>query len=200
MRPLSLGEVREKAAFWKRLTEPTPILSGNPMRETPSCEELFELGTFQAGHFPRATPSGLALSTLDTRMLALVSHKPAPPATIFMRPGKKGEAFRDWFDLMGDIYLYKRLFAWAELGAVQAEPHTTPDGVPTALCSITALGKSLLRDGLSSLDQAPPLPIWGVTAYDRSNPWVVVEEAGKGMYLRRLARDLHLVGNLGLGP
>ena len=52
--------------------------------------------------------------------------------------------------------------------------------------TLTAHGRSLLRDGLTSLDQAPPLPIWGVTAYDPKNPWVVVEEPGAWPHLRRL--------------
>lgn len=73
-----------------------------------------------------------------------------------------------------------------EVGELKAKPWTAPNGWRTALYSITSLGKSILRDGLTSIDQAPPLPIWGVTAYDRNNPWVVVEEAGKGMRLRVL--------------
>ncbi|MDC3954571.1 hypothetical protein [Polyangium jinanense] len=187
MRSLSLREVREKALFWKKLTAPSPILSGNPPRETRSRKEFFELGAYQAGFFPRLSERGLSLSTVDTLMLDLVDDTPRTPARIFMREGAKGDVFRQWFDLTGDVIHFKRIVQWAthEPAALIADLHGQPH-MWRALYSLTAHGRSLLHDGLTSLDQAPPFPIWGVTAYDRKDPWVVVEEAGGRPHLRRL--------------
>jgi hypothetical protein len=188
-RPLSLREVREKARFWKRLTAPAPILSEKTSRETSSRKELFELGAYQAGFLPRLSERGLSLSTLDTLMLDLVDDTPRTPAAIFMRQGEKGESFRQWFNLTGDVFLFDRLAQWAKFdgpGALITEPYRTPNGLWTSRYKLTDTGRAILRDGLTSISQAPPLPIWGVTAYDPEDPWVVVEEAGKRPHLRRL--------------
>lgn len=185
-RPLSLREVREKARLWQKLAAPTPILSGKPLRETRTNKELLELGAYQAGFFPRLSEQSLTLSTLDALLLACVNRTPSTPARILMRRGSKGEELRRWMSITGDIILFHRLAQWAERGALHAEPYTAPNGWQTALYTLSKTGRSLLRDGLSSIDQAPPLPIWGVTAYDPKNPWVVVEEAGGRPHLRRL--------------
>lgn len=191
-RPLSLSEVREKARFWKKLTAPAPILSGRPLRETPSRKELFELGAYQAGLFPKQTARGLSLSTLDALMLDLVDDKPRSPAEIFMRRGKRGDAFRQWFDLTGDIILFERLAQWAKHGpspALHAEPWQAPNGWQTARYTLTDTGRAILRKGLTSINQAPPLPIWGVTAYDPKNPWVVVDDGEGRPRLQRLGES-----------
>ncbi|MDC3959549.1 hypothetical protein [Polyangium jinanense] len=185
-RSLSRREVREKALFWRKLTAPSPILSGKRLRETPSRKEFFELGAYQAGLFPRLSERSLSLSTLDALLLGCVNKTPSNPARILMRRGSKGEELRRWLSLTGDIVLFERLAQWAERGALHAKSWTAPNGWQTAKYTLSATGRSLLRDGLSSIDQAPPFPIWGVTAYDPKNPWVVVEEAGGRPHLRRL--------------
>lgn len=187
-RPLSLGEVREKALFWKALTAPSPILSGKPLRETGARKELVELGVYQAGFFPRKTARGLSLSTLDALLLGCVSQTPSDPGAILMRRGSKGAELRRWMCLVGDITLFKRLAQWAKYGspaALRAEPYQAPNSWLTARYELSDTGRAILRGGLASIDQAPPLPIWGVTAYDPKDPWVVVEEAGGRPHLRR---------------
>jgi hypothetical protein len=186
VRPLSLTEVREKAGFWKKLAAPSPILSGRPLRETPSRKELLTMGLYQAGFFPRQTGRGLSLSTLDALLLACVNDEPSTPAHILARESETGDELWRWVNLTGDVITFERLKQWAKYGALHAKPHTTPNGVRTALYKMADLGRSLLRDGLTSIDQAPPIPIWGVTAYDPKNPWIVVEEPGERPYLRRL--------------
>lgn len=185
-RPLSLREVREKARFWKKLTAPAPILSGKPIHETRATKELIELGAYQAGLFPRQYAGGLTLSTLDALLLGCVNKTPSNPARIVMRRGSKGEELSRWMSVTGDIILFHRLAQWAKRGALHAKPWTAPNGWQTAKYTLSAHGRALLRDGLTSIDQAPPLPIWGVTAYDPNNPWVVVEEPGARPHLRRL--------------
>jgi len=189
-RSLSLNEVREKARFWRKLTAPSPILSGKPLRETNLRKELFTMGTYQAGFFPRQTERGLiVLSTLDALLLGCANKTPSNPANVLMRRGSKGEELRRWMHLTGDISLFERLAQWAKHtspAALHAEPYQAPNGWLTARYTLTDTGRAILRDGLTSIDQAPPLPIWGVTAYDPKNPWVVVESAEGRPHLRRL--------------
>ncbi|MDC0741270.1 hypothetical protein [Polyangium mundeleinium] len=186
VRPLSLREVREKALFWRKLTASSPILSGKTLRETPSRKELFEMGAYQAVFFPRLGECGLSLSTLDALLLGSVGETPATPAEIITREGEEGELLK-WMDRTGDVILFERLVQWSkhEPAAFIADLHGQPH-MWRARYTLTATGRALLRDGLSSIDQAPPLPIWGVTAYDPQDPWVVVEEAGGRPHLRRL--------------
>lgn len=187
-RPLLLDEVRERAHFWKVLTMPVPILSAKHPRTMPSHEELFAMGTYQAGFFPRRSEHRLSLSTLDTLLLSLVDETPGTPADIMVRSGEDGEIWK-WMHLTGDIFLFDRLAQWAKHGvspALHAEPWQAPSGWNTARYTLTDTGRAILRDGLTSIDQAPPLPIWGVTAYDPKNPWVVVEEAEGRPVLRLL--------------
>lgn len=189
-RPLSLRQIREKARFWKRLSSPCPILGGKPRRETSANKELLELGAYQAGFFPRQTKQtgrGLSLSTLDSLLFASVNDTPSSPAEILGRENATSEELWRWMHLTGDIPIFKRLAQWTEHGALAAKPWTAPNGWETAKYSFTDLGHSLLQDGLTSLTQAPPFPIWGVTGYDPHNPWVVVDEAGKWPHLRRPA-------------
>jgi hypothetical protein len=185
IRPLSVAEVREKADFWKKLTAPSPILSGRPPRETPSRKELFAMGTYQAGFFPRRTERGLALSRLDALLLGCARKAPATPPRFISRAGERGELL-NWMHLTGDIFLFNRLAQWAKRGALHAKPYIAPNGWHTALYNMTDTGRAILRDGLTSIDQAPPIPIGGVPAYDPKDPWVVVEEPGKRPHLRRL--------------
>jgi len=188
VRPLSASQVREKARFWKKLTAPAPILSGKPLRETPSRKELFEMGAYQAAFFPRLSERGLSLSTLDAVLLGCVNETPSSPAQIIGREGEQGEILK-WMHLTGDIILFERLAQWAKHGpspALHAEPWQAPNGWQTARYTLTSAGRAILRDGLTSIHQAPPLPIWGATAYDPEEPWVVVEEAGNRPHLRRL--------------
>jgi hypothetical protein len=185
-RPLSLSEVREKALFWKKLAAPVPILSGKALRETRARQELFELGAYQAGFFPRLSAHGLSLSTLDALLFACIDEAGSLPGEVFMREGDKGEELRQWFDLTGDVALLERLVQWAKhepaamIADLRGQPHMW-----RARYKLSDTGQSILRDGLASIAQAPPLPIWGVTAYDPKDPWVVVEEAGGRPHLRR---------------
>jgi hypothetical protein len=182
VRPLSTSEVREKARFWKKLTAPAPILSGKPLRETPSRKELFEMGAYQAAFFPRLSKRGLSLSTLDEVLLGCVNETPSSPPQIITREGEYGEILK-WMHLTGDIILFERLAQWAKHGpspALHAEPWQSPNGWWKARYTLTDTGRAILRHGLTSIDQAPPLPIWGVTAYDPENPWVVVDDAATG--------------------
>jgi len=184
-RPLSLREIRVKARCWQKLAAPSPILSGKPLRETRANEELLELGTYQAGLFPKQTARGLGLSTLDALLLACVNETPSSPVDILACDDEAGEELWRWVSVTGDIAIFDRLAQWAKVGALHATPYTAPNGWKTAKYTLTATGRALLRDGLSSLDQAPPFPIWGVTAYDPKNPWVVVEESPGKPWLRR---------------
>jgi hypothetical protein len=119
-------------------------------------------------------------------MLGAVNEIPATPAEVIVGKRAEGNELHKWTHLTGDIIIFHRLAQWAQYGALHAEPHTTPNGMVTALYTITDLGKSFLRDGLTSIDQAPPLPIWGVTAYDPNHPWVVVKDSAGGPWFRRL--------------
>ncbi|TKD03086.1 hypothetical protein [Polyangium fumosum] len=185
-RLLSLREVQEKARLWKKLTASSPILSGKPLRETRENKVLLDLGVYQAGLFPKRTARGLSLSTFDTLLLGCVNQTPSSPARILGRENETGQELWRWVSVTGDITIFNRLAQWAEHGALHAKPWTAPNGWQTALYTLSAAGRALLRDGLSSLDQAPPFPIWGVTAYDPKDPWVVVEEAGARPHLQRL--------------
>jgi hypothetical protein len=51
---------------------------------------------------------------------------------------------------------------------------------------LTAAGEAIKRHGLTEIAQGPPWPMWGVTAYDPADPWVVVNDQVEGLRLRRL--------------
>ena len=143
------------------------------------------MGAYQAGFFPRQTERGLSLSSLDALLLGPLADRPATPATIISRDGEEGNLVK-WMHLTGDVILFERIVEWTKHGAAPAliaEPGPHPWRSRYAL---TDTGRAILRDGLTSIDQAPPLPIWGVTAYDPKNPWIVMEGAEGRPHLRRL--------------
>ena len=51
---------------------------------------------------------------------------------------------------------------------------------------LTAAGDAIKRHGLTEIAQGPPLPMWGATAYDPADPWVVVNDQAGQQRLQRL--------------
>ncbi|MCK6590844.1 MAG: hypothetical protein L6Q76_25070, partial [Polyangiaceae bacterium] len=112
------------------------------------------------------------------------------PADVFMHPSSAGEELRDgWGSRIGDISLAMRLRQWAKYGgdeaALEAVPYREQRTMLEARYRLTSVGHEIKRNGLSSLGQGPPQPIWGVTAYDPKDPWVVVNEDGERPHFER---------------
>ena len=93
------------ALFWRKLSDRAPILCGKGDRTARGREQLFELGTYQAGFFPRLDMHGLALSRFDELLFAcLEKQRWSTPVEVFVSRGAAGEELRKWLSSTGDSF------------------------------------------------------------------------------------------------
>ncbi|WP_437763142.1 hypothetical protein WME77_34575 [Sorangium sp. So ce764] len=101
------------------------------------------------------------------------------------------ELMKHWMIRIGDFFFAMRLRQWAEHrgagAALESVPHRT-DRAPMleARYRLTTVGDKIKRHGLADIAQGPPLPVWGVTAYDPLAPWVVVDGGTDHQRVQRL--------------
>lgn len=181
--PLSLTHAREMARFWRKLTARSPILASTAGRPARGREDLFAIGTYQAGFFPRLIASRPILSRVDELLFSCIEGRWSTPADVFMRSSTAGEALREWASHTGDVFIARRLQAWAEhdggRAAMEHEPHRPERCMLEARYRLSAAGEKLVQDGLDDIAQAPPLAVGGAVAYDPLASWVVDGERAR---------------------
>jgi hypothetical protein len=181
IRPLSLTGVREMALFWRKLAGRAPILAGKGDRMARGREQLFALGAYQAGFFPRRDAHGLTLSRFDELLFSCLGQQQgSTPAEVFVSRGAAGEELRNWLGFTGDFFLAMRLSRWARHNgsdaALLSEPCQGRSEMNAARYRLSDMGHAIKRHGLVEISQGAPLPVWGATAYDPLAPWVVVDD------------------------
>jgi IS5 family transposase len=94
---------------------------------------------------------------------------------------------------IGDASLAMRLREWAEHrgaeAALESVPYRPERPMLEARYRLTAAGHAIKRHGLAEIAQGPPMPMWGATAYNPADPWVVVNDGEGGQRLQRLERQ-----------
>lgn len=182
---LSLTRVREMALSWRKLSGRSPILSGKSAHPARPRKQLVELGSYQAGFFPRLNWQELILSRFDELLFSCLQEQGSTAADVFVSHGTAGEELRrTWLSLTGDIFLSLRLAHWARHNGADAalvsEPYREDNVMLAARYRLSVTGRALQRQGLAEIAQGAPLSMWGVTAYNPLAPWVVVgEHAGR---------------------
>lgn len=181
MRSLSLTRVREMALFWRKLSGSAPILYSKGDRTARGREQLFELGAYQAGFFPRFDVRGLVLARFDELLFScLENHQWSTPAEVFVRRGATGEELRKWLGFTGDFFLAIRLAQWARHNgsdaALVSEPCQGRNEMTAVRYRLSDMGHAIKDHGLADTSRGAPLPVWGATAYDPLAPWVVVDD------------------------
>lgn len=193
-RSLSRTRVQHMARFWRKLSGRSPVLSTDGGRADRTRKELMELGTHQAAFFPRVDGGALTLSWVDELLFACLGKDWLTPADVFTHRSPAGEELRNgWGARVGDCFLAKRLRQWAEHrgadAALESMPYRPERSMLEARYRLSKIGAAIKRHGLAEISQGPPLPAWGVTAYDPAAPWVVVN-GPSGQRLQRLDEDL----------
>lgn len=173
LRPLSMTFVRSCSASWRKLAGRRPVLAGRVR------EGLVDVGTYQAGFFPRLRAASLLLSRFDELLFSCVGEGWSTPVNVFVRRSPAGEELRRWLTHTGDIFLAMRLRQWAQHGgpaaALESEPSPTGDIMATRY-RLSRAGGEIGAHGLREIARGAPLSLWGAVAYSPSAPWVVVED------------------------
>jgi hypothetical protein len=180
------------ASQWRKLTGRSPILSGKGRSASREGQKLLALGGYQAGFFPRLGLSGPILSRFDELLFSTLEKGWLTAADVFVSRGSSGEDLRrSWLPLTGDVFLSFRLAQWASHGggaaALLSEDYRADNVMMSARYRLSEAGRAMQRSGLASIDQGPPLRVWGATAYDPLDPWVLTDEPDHQQRLRRSA-------------
>jgi hypothetical protein len=138
--------------------------------------ELASLWELLSAFFPRQTPDGaLRLSRFDELMFTVLAGEWQTPVAIFLH-----EALRELVSCTGDLFLPRRLDAWADHGsapaverAVGPKPHTP---MLSSVYRLTEHGRRLRAEGLAQVADAPRLPVAGTAAYAPEAPWVLLDD------------------------
>lgn len=191
VRSLSLTRVREMALFWRKLAGRAPILSGKGDRAARGREQLFALGAYQAGFFPRLDAHGLTLSRFDELLLSCLEQQQwSTPAEVFVSRGAAGEELRKWSAFTGDFFLATRLAQWARHNgndaALVSEPCQGRSEMTSARYRLSGMGHAIKNHGLAEISRGAPLPMWGATAYEPMAPWVVGEDHAGRQQIQQL--------------
>lgn len=184
-RALSRSRVQEMARWWRKLSGRSPVLSAEREPARRERAALVDLGTYQAGFFPRMSGRGLALSRFDEVLFSCLDRQWSTPVDVFVRRSPAGEELRKWLTMTGDVFLAMRLRRWATHqgagAALESEPCQPGNVMRDARYRLSDAGDEIRRDGLAEMGRGAPLPIWGVVAYDPLDPWVVTDEPGVGV-------------------
>jgi hypothetical protein len=186
LRPLSVTFARSCAAFWRKVAGRRPVLAGKVR------ESLVDVGTYQAGFFPRLRSSSIRLSRFDEALFSCVGEGWSTPVDVFVHRSAGGDELRRWLSHTGDLFLAMRLRQWVQHGgpaaALEGEPGQTGN-LMAARYRLSRAGGEIRAHGLRELTRGAPLSLWGAVAYSPSAPWVVVDdESGRpGLRLTHMA-------------
>jgi hypothetical protein len=191
-RALSLTRVQHMARSWRKVSGRSPVMSTEGGRADRVRKDLVELGTHQAAFFPRLEGRALILSRIDELLFSCLDDKCwSTPVDVLMHRSPAGEELmKCWMFRIGDLSFAMRLRQWAEHRGAEAALESVPyrtDRPPMldARYRLTAAGHSIKQHGLTEIAQGPPLPMWGATAYDPEDPWVVVNDQAGEQRLQR---------------
>lgn len=187
---LSLTRVRHMARSWRKVCGRSPLLSEKGRGRGHARKDLVELGTHQAGFFPRIQGRALLLSCFDELLFSCVHKEWSTPVDVFLHRSAAGDELRKWLTLTGDIFLAMRMRTWAEHrgteAALERESHRPDRIMLEARYRLSDTGHAIQRHGLAEIAQGAALPIWGVVAYDPLRPWVVVnDEEGQSLRIHK---------------
>jgi hypothetical protein len=189
-RAQSRTRVQHMARSWRKVSGRSPVLSAEGRHAGRVPKELVELGTYQAGFFPRVDGSALTLSRFDELLLSCLDKDWVTPVDVFSHRSSAGEELRKLSTLTGDLFFAWRLRQWAEHrgaeAALERVPYREEGCMLEARYRLTAAGHAIKRNSIAEIAQGAPLPVWGVTAYNPADPWVVVNDHEEGQRLRRL--------------
>jgi hypothetical protein len=181
-RAQSRTRVRHMARAWRKLCGRSPVLSAEGGRADRVRKDLVELGTHQAAFFPRVDGSALTLSRIDELLFSCLDEKDwLTPVDVLTQPSPAGEELMNhWMIRIGDFFFATRLRQWAEHrgaeAALESVPYRPERPMLEARYRLTAAGDAIKRHGLTEIAQGPPMPMWGATAYNPADPWVVVDD------------------------
>ncbi|WP_437297621.1 hypothetical protein [Sorangium sp. So ce426] len=191
-RAQSRTRVQHMARSWRKVSGRSPVLSTEGGRAARAPKDLVALGTHQAAFFPRVDGSALTLSWVDELLFACLDKDWMTPVDVFVHRSSAGEELRNgWGARISDCFIAMRLRQWAEHRGAEAALESVPyrtDRAPMleARYRLTAVGEEIKRHCLAEIAQGPPLPVWGVTAYDPGAPWVAVDDGAEQKRLQRL--------------
>ena len=189
-RALSLTRVKDMARCWRKVSDRSPVLSTDTGRTGRGPKELVDLGTYQAGFFPRMDGRALALSRFDELLFSCLDKQWSAPVDVFVRRSSAGEELRKWLTLTGDVFLAMRLCQWAghhgAKAALESEPYQPENILKEARYRLSDAGHAIKLHGLAEIAQGAPLPVWGARAYDPVAPWIVVDDHAGHQRLLRL--------------
>jgi hypothetical protein len=189
--PLSKTYVRRCSASWRKLAGRRPVLAG-PVRE-----ELADVGTYQAGFFPRLRAATVHLSRFDELLFSCVGEGWSTPVDVFLRRSAAGEELRRWISHAGDVFLSVRLRQWAQHGVPAAALESEPGrNIMTARYRLSHAGREIGARGLREIAQGAPLSLWGSVAYSPLAPWVAVEDEPGRLVLRLASGSAQRRGEL----
>jgi hypothetical protein len=180
-RAQSLTRVQHMARSWRKVAGRSPVLSAEGRRAGQVRKDLVELGTHQAAFFPRVDGGALTLSRIDALLFSCLGEDWSTPVDVLMHRSPAGEELmKHWMMRIGDLFLAWRLRQWAEHrgaeAALESVPYREEGCMLEARYRLTAAGDAIKRHGLAEIAQGAPLPVWGVTAYNPADPWVVVDD------------------------
>lgn len=180
-RALSRTRVQDMARSWRKVSDRPPVLSAEGgLASRRGRKELVELGTYQAGFFPRIDGHALALSRFDELLFSCLDERWSAPVDVFVRHSPAGEELRRCLTLTGDVFLAMRLRQWTGhrgvAAALESEPYEPENIMKEARYRLSDAGDAIRRDGLTEIAQGAPLPVWGAMAYDPLAPWVVADD------------------------
>lgn len=192
-RTQSLTRTQQMARCWRKVSGRYPILFSARTRVSRIQDDLVELGAYQAGYFPRMGESAIQLSRFDELLFSCLDRAFRTPADVFVHPSLAGDELRSkWMPLTGDIFLALRLRQWAEHrgagAALERVPHRSDRGMLEARYRLSEAGEAIKEYGLAEIAQGAPLPMWGLLAYNASDPWVVLNNGGKCPHIERLGK------------
>lgn len=183
-RAQSLTRTQQMARYWRKVSGRYPILSAVGARAGRTRKDLAELGAYQAGYFPRMGECAIQLSRFDELLFSCLDKDWRTPADVFVHRSSAGEELRaKWMTRTGDIFLALRLQKWAEHrgadAALECVPHRPDRSMLEARYRLSKAGDAIKEHGLAEIAQGAPLAVWGVLAYNATEPWVVVNNGGE---------------------
>jgi hypothetical protein len=186
----SLTRVQHMARSWRKVSGRSPVLSVEGRHAGRVPKVLLELGAYQAGFFPRMDGSSLTLSRFDELLFSCLDKDWVTPVDVFSHRSPAGEELRKWSTLTGDLFWAWRLRQWAEHhgaeAALERVPYREERSMLEARYRLSPAGDAIKRHGLAEIAQGAPLPVWGATAYNPADPWVVVDDhEGQALQLYR---------------
>ncbi|MGK3961955.1 hypothetical protein WMF38_53740 [Sorangium sp. So ce118] len=190
MKQCSELEIALAATLWKLWCRRSPVALARLCASGSTFHpQLANLGRYLAGRFPRQAGGKLSLSRFDELLLRQLSHEWITSTRVFTNALRENLGLHAWLAHLGDLYVPKRLLAWARHGQgriVECEERPEKPSELSRWAFRWHPGGESILDALPSLEDAPPVSIGGAVAYDADHPWVCRLDVAGTPYLSRL--------------